>query len=62
MPVRVRLGTRWEPVTTWAGPWRMTGAWWRGDTAIDRYQLVTSAGAFLCVVREGVTYLAGIYD
>lgn len=62
MPVRVRLGTRWEPVTTWAGPWRMTGSWWRGDITVDRFQLVTSAGAFLCVVRDGVTYLAGIYD
>ena len=62
MPVRIRLGTRWEPVLTWAGPWRVTGAWWRGEPAYDRYQLVTSAGAFLCVVREGVTRLAGVYD
>jgi protein ImuB len=62
MPVRIRLGTRWEPVLTWAGPWRVTGAWWRGESAYDRYQLVTSAGAFLCVVREGDTRLAGVYD
>lgn len=62
MPVRIRLGTRWEPVLTWAGPWRMTGMWWKGDQPIDRYQLVTSAGAFLCVVRASVTYLAAIYD
>lgn len=62
LPVRIRLGTRWEPVLSWAGPWRMTGSWWRGDRAIDRYQLVTSAGAFLCVVRDGTTFLAGVYD
>jgi len=62
MPVRIRLGTRWEPVLTWAGPWRMTGSWWRGEQPVDRYQLVTSAGAFLCIVRSGITYLTGIYD
>jgi protein ImuB len=62
MPVRIRLGTRWEPVLTWAGPWRMTGTWWKGNQPIDRYQLVTSAGAFLCVVRASTTYLAAIYD
>ncbi|MGH8916191.1 MAG: DNA polymerase Y family protein, partial [Acidimicrobiia bacterium] len=22
MPTRIRLGTRWEPVLTWSGPWR----------------------------------------
>ena len=62
MPVRMRLGTRWEPVLSWAGPWRMTGSWWRGDLPVDRYQLVTSVGAFLCLVRSNTTYLAGIYD
>ena len=62
MPVRVRLGTRWEPVLTWAGPWRLTGSWWRGEQPVDRYQLVTSAGAFLCVVRGSVTYLTAVYD
>ncbi len=61
-PVRVRLGTRWEPVLSWAGPWRLLGRWWRGEGPADRYQIVTSAGAFLCVVREGRTFLAGIYD
>ena len=61
-PVRIRLGTRWEPVLNWAGPWRMTGSWWKGEQAIDRYQLVTSVGAFLCVVRNGHTFLAGVYD
>ena len=24
MPSRVRLGTRWEPVLTWSGPWRLS--------------------------------------
>lgn len=62
IPTRVRLGTRWEPVLSWAGPWRLTGAWWRGEGPADRYQLVTSAGAFLCLVADGGTYLAGIYD
>jgi protein ImuB len=63
MPSRVRLGSRWEPVLTWSGPWRLTGRWWAGDRGVaDRYQLVTSAGAFLCVVSEGKTYLAGVYD
>ena len=62
MPVRVRLGTRWETVLTWGGPWRMTGRWWRGEKAADRYQLVTSVGAILCVVSEGRAYLAGVYD
>lgn len=62
LPVRVRLGARWEPVLSWAGPWRLTGRWWRGEGAADRYQLVTSAGAFLCLVSGGRTYLAGIYD
>jgi hypothetical protein len=34
-----------------------------GERDADRYQLVTSVGAFLCVVAEGGrTFLAGVYD
>lgn len=62
MPIRIRLGTRWEPVLTWSGPWRMVGRWWRGEPPGDRYQIVTSAGAVLCLVYEGRAYLAGVYD
>lgn len=62
IPVRVRLGSRWVEVLSWAGPWRTIGRWWDGDTIADRYQLVTSAGAFLCEVRVGRTYLTGVYD
>ncbi len=62
IPTRIRLGSRWEPVLTWSGPWRLTGRWWRDEGSSDRYQLVTSAGAFLCVYREGRTYLTGVYD
>lgn len=61
-PVRVRLGSRWEEVISWAGPWRRTGRWWDGEGAADRYQVVTSAGAFLCEVEEGEAYVAGVYD
>lgn len=62
MPVRIRLGSRWVSVLSWAGPWRKLGRWWDGDPPADRYQIVTSAGAFLCEVREGHTYLTGVYD
>lgn len=62
MPIRVRLGSRWEPVLTWSGPWRLVGRWWAGQQDADRYQLVTSVGAFLCVVSDGRAYLAGVYD
>lgn len=62
MPVRVRMGSRWEPVLSWSGPWRLSGRWWAGGRNADRYQLVTSVGAFLCVVVEGRAYLAGVYD
>ncbi len=62
MPTRVRLGSRWEPVLTWSGPWRLLGRWWAGEQDADRYQLVTSVGAFLCVVSDGRAYLAGVYD
>jgi protein ImuB len=62
LPVRVRLRTRWEPVLSWAGPWRRMGRWWEGEESADRYQLVTSAGAFLCEVRRGEAFLVGIYD
>jgi protein ImuB len=62
IPTRVRLGSRWEPVINWAGPWRLVGRWWKGETPADRYQLVTSAGAFLVLVRDGSTFLAGVYD
>jgi protein ImuB len=62
LPVRVRLASRWEPVLSWAGPWRHVGRWWNGEGNADRYQLVTSAGAFLCEVREEATWLLGIYD
>ncbi len=61
-PVRLRLGSRWEPILNWSGPWRMTGRWWEGKAASDRYQVVTSAGAFLCAVVEGRGYLVGVYD
>jgi protein ImuB len=62
MPVRVRLATRWEPVLTWSGPWRLSGRWWAGERDADRYQLVTSVGAFLCLVSGGRAFLAGVYD
>lgn len=62
LPISVRLGSRWEPVLSWAGPWRKVGRWWEGEPPADRYQLVTSAGAFLCEVRKSQTYLVGIYD
>jgi protein ImuB len=62
MPVRIRLGSRWEPVLTWSGPWRLSGRWWIGEKDADRFQLVTSVGAFLCVVSESRAYLAGVYD
>jgi len=62
MPSRVRLGSRWEPVLSWAGPWRRLGRWWQGEQSADRYQIVTSAGAFLCEIRGGETWLIGIYD
>jgi protein ImuB len=61
-PTRLRLGSRWEPVLSWAGPWRRLGRWWEGEEAADRYQIVTSAGAFLCEVRGGESYLVGVYD
>jgi len=62
IPTRVRLGSRWVEVLSWAGPWRKVGRWWDGEHPADRYQLVTSAGAFLCAVVAGKTYLAGVYD
>ncbi|HEY7564114.1 MAG TPA: hypothetical protein VIA81_04245, partial [Acidimicrobiia bacterium] len=62
VPVQIRLGTRWEPVLNWAGPWRLLGRWWRGEGSSQRYQIVTSAGAFLVVVNQGQAYLAAIYD
>lgn len=62
IPSRVRFGRSWEPVLTWSGPWRLSGRWWAGEHDADRYQLVTSMGAFLCVVCEGQAFLAGVYD
>lgn len=62
MPVQIRLGSRWVPVLSWAGPWRHVGRWWEGAEPADRYQLVTSAGAFLVEVRGGKTVITGIYD
>jgi protein ImuB len=61
-PIRVRLGSRWEPVLSWAGPWRDTGRWWGGEGAADRYQVVTSAGAFLVEIRDGACLVTGVYD
>ncbi|MFO7547330.1 MAG: DNA polymerase Y family protein [Acidimicrobiia bacterium] len=61
-PVAVRLRARREPVLSWSGPWRLMGRWWKGEEPVDRYQLVTSAGAMLCVVCDGKAYLAGVYD
>jgi len=58
----IRLGSRWEPVLSWAGPWRVIDRWWEGRAPADRYQIVTPAGAFLCEVIDGRCVLAGIYD
>ncbi len=62
IPEHVRLRSRWVPVLSWAGPWRRVGRWWDGEGVSDRYQIVTSVGAYLCEVREGRTYLMGVYD
>jgi protein ImuB len=62
MPEQVRLRSRWVPVLSWAGPWRHVGRWWDGEGSADRYQIVTSAGAYLCEVHDGATYLLGVYD
>lgn len=62
IPTRIRLGSRWVEVISWAGPWRKVGRWWDGEHPADRYQLVTSAGAFLCAVIGGKTYMTGVYD
>lgn len=61
-PVRVRLRSRWEPVLNWAGPWRRTGRWWKEEPDADRYQVVTSAGAFLCERVSGGMFIVGVYD
>jgi protein ImuB len=61
-PTRVRLGSRWEPILSWAGPWRRLGKWWEGEGNCDRYQLVTSAGALLIEVADGASRLSGVYD
>ncbi len=62
IPDQVRLVSRWVPVLSWAGPWRRLGRWWDQEEPSDHYQIVTSAGAYLCEVREGRTYLIGVYD
>ncbi|MEN8041462.1 MAG: DNA polymerase Y family protein [Actinomycetota bacterium] len=62
VPDQVRLRSRWVPVLSWAGPWRRVGRWWDGEGSSDRFQIVTSVGAYLCEVREGRTYLLGVYD
>ena len=66
IPTRVRLGSRWEPVLNWAGPWRQVRAWWKGESPVDHYQIVTSVGAMLCAVTTTSDRLAihivGIYD
>ena len=62
IPEQVRLRSRWVPVLSWAGPWRSVGRWWDGEGSADRYQIITSAGAYLCEVRDGATYLLGVYD
>ena len=62
IPSRVRLRSRWEPVMTWAGPWRRMGHWWTEEGPSDLYQIVTSAGAMLCRVTDGRTVIVGIYD
>jgi hypothetical protein len=62
MPEHVRLKSRWVPVLSWAGPWRSVGKWWDGESSADRYQIVTSTGAYLCEIRGGKTYLIGVYD
>jgi protein ImuB len=62
IPVRVRLGSRWEPVLGWSGPWRLIGRWWQGEASVDRYQIVTSVGAFLCVSGEDGSFVVAVYD
>ena len=62
IPTRVRLGSRWEIVVSWAGPWRRLGKWWAEEEPSDLYQIVTSAGAMLCRVTKDGTVIVGVYD
>ena len=61
-PFRVRQGSRWEMVVSWAGPWRRMGTWWTQEEPSDLYQIVTSAGAMLCRVTPNGTVIVGVYD
>lgn len=64
IPVRVRLGARWEPVLSWAGPWRRHERWWSADAPAPAayYQLVTAAGALLATARGDQFFVTGVYD
>ena len=44
-------------VLAWAGPWRHTGRWWAGESAVDRYQVVTSAGMGAAAAIQATRFL-----
>jgi len=51
-----------DEVVEVAGPWRTAERWWDGGGERDDYDVQTSAGALLRIVREGTRwYVLGIY-
>ena len=61
-PLRFASGPAGYPCSPGLGPGAAWAGGWVGEDPADRYQLVTSVGAFLCEVRAGQAYLVGVYD
>ena len=45
-PTRVRLGSRWEEVLSWAGPWRRSTAWGPRSCASPSWRSACAAGGW----------------
>lgn len=58
----VETGSRSE-VAAWAGPWPVTGPWWRQHFRRNRLQILTRSGCALLLSHEGQRWkLVGRYD
>ena len=62
-PASVRVGSRVEDVTWWAGPWPTVERWWSQPRRRAHVQvIVTSGAALLLAVESGRWWLTGVYD
>jgi protein ImuB len=58
------LGSGWQPVSAWAGPWPVDSSWWaEGGGRASRFQVVAADGrAWLLICGPDGWHVEAGYD